>query len=64
MLSRIAAAYRGEGKTDAKGSRISADQARMRHDLFPVRAKPEQVVAADRVSAKYCVTSCDLGVFV
>jgi transposase len=45
MLSRIAAAYRGEGKTDAKDSRIIADQARMRHDLFPVRAKPEQVVA-------------------
>lgn len=43
MLSRIAAAYRGEGKTDAKDSRIIADQARMRHDLFTVRPKQDQI---------------------
>jgi transposase len=30
--------YRGEGKTDAKDAAVIADQARMRHDLQPLRA--------------------------
>jgi hypothetical protein len=32
-VNRASAAYRGEGKTDAKDAAIIADQARMRHDL-------------------------------
>ncbi len=32
-VNRAAAAYRGEGKTDAKDAAIIADQARMRRDL-------------------------------
>ncbi|MFJ5620998.1 transposase [Micromonospora sp. NPDC093243] len=32
-VNRIAGAYRGEGKTDAKDAAVIADQARMRRDL-------------------------------
>ncbi|WBB70895.1 transposase [Micromonospora sp. WMMD812] len=32
-VNRIAGAYRGEGKTDAKNAAVIADQARMRRDL-------------------------------
>ena len=37
-LHHASAGYRGEGKTDAKEAAIIADQARMRHDLQPLRA--------------------------
>ncbi len=33
VVNRIAGAYRGEGKTDAKDAAVIADQARMRRDL-------------------------------
>src|ERR1700751_2054092 len=36
--------YRGEGKTDAKDAAISADQARMRRDLQPLRAGDDLAV--------------------
>jgi transposase len=36
-VNRASAAYRGEGKTDAKDAAIIADQARMRHDLRELR---------------------------
>ena len=36
-VNRAAAAYRGEGKTDAKDAAIIADQARMRRDLRVLR---------------------------
>ncbi|ELP45847.1 hypothetical protein D522_00241 [Mycobacterium avium subsp. paratuberculosis S5] len=37
-VHHAAGSYRGEGKTDAKDAAIIADQARMRHDLQPLRA--------------------------
>jgi transposase len=37
--------YRGDGKTDAKDAAIIADQARMRHDLQPLR--PGEEIAVD-----------------
>ncbi|GHG60911.1 IS110 family transposase [Sinomonas cellulolyticus] len=37
--------YRGDGKTDAKDAAVIADQARMRHDLQPLRTGDE--VSAD-----------------
>ncbi|WP_415856867.1 IS110 family transposase [Sinomonas sp. G460-2] len=33
--------YRGDGKTDAKDAAVIADQARMRHDLQPLRISDE-----------------------
>lgn len=36
-VNRAAAAYRGEGKTDARDARVIADQARMRRDLAELR---------------------------
>ncbi|GGW76612.1 IS110 family transposase [Streptomyces galilaeus] len=41
MVNRASDAYRGEGKTDARDARIIADQARMRHDLRPIRPGDE-----------------------
>ncbi|MFB7166677.1 IS110 family transposase [Streptomyces sp. NPDC056242] len=40
-VHRAAGGYRGEGKTDAKDAAIIADQARMRHDLHPMRVRDE-----------------------
>ena len=36
----VAAAYRGEGKTDAKDAAVIADQARKRRDLRELRNAP------------------------
>ncbi|WP_224111647.1 IS110 family transposase [Mycobacterium avium] len=38
------AAYRGDGKTDAKDAAVIADQARMRRDLQPFRQRDEITV--------------------
>ena len=43
-VSRVAGAYRGAGKADAKDAYIIADQARMRRDLTVVRADAELIV--------------------
>lgn len=52
-VHHAALTYRGDGKTDAKDAAIIADQARMRHDLSPVRAGGEiatelRILAAHR----------------
>src|SRR5690606_12086902 len=40
-VNRMTAAYKGEGKTDAKDARVIADQARMRRDFAPLDTPPE-----------------------
>lgn len=62
-VNRAAAAYRGEGKTDAKDAAIIADQARMRRDLRELKLGDEAIaelrmltahradIAADRIRA-------------
>ncbi|MBO2466259.1 IS110 family transposase [Actinomadura violacea] len=48
-VNRMAGAYRGEGKTDAKDARVIADTARMRRrDLIPL-APPAELVAELRL---------------
>ncbi|MEU6148047.1 IS110 family transposase [Streptomyces sp. NPDC047081] len=42
-VNRMAAAYRGEGKTDAKDARVIADTARLRQDFVPLSLPGEQV---------------------
>ncbi|MBL1118576.1 IS110 family transposase [Streptomyces sp. 110] len=42
-VNRMSAAYKGEGKTDAKDARVIADQARMRRDFAPLDTPPELV---------------------
>ncbi len=43
-VNRIAGAYRGEGKTDAKDAALIADQARMRRDLRELRHEDSTIV--------------------
>jgi transposase len=74
-VNRAAAAYRGEGKTDAKDAAIIADQTRMRHDLRVLRVRDTTVVelrmltahradlAADRVRTISRLRSRLLGIF-
>jgi len=62
-VNRATAAYRGEGKTDAKDAAIIADQARMRRDLRELKLGDEAIselrmltahradIAADRTRA-------------
>jgi transposase len=74
-VNRAAAAYRGEGKTDAKDAAIIADQARMRRDLRALKIQDTTIVelrmltahradlAADRVRTISRMRSRLLGVF-
>jgi transposase len=41
LVNRASDGYRGEGKTDARHAYVIADQARMRHDLRPIRPGEE-----------------------
>jgi transposase len=43
-VHHASAAYRGDGKTDAKDAAIIADQARMRRDLHPLRHRDKTAV--------------------
>jgi transposase len=43
-VNRMSAAYRGEGKTDAKDALVIADTARTRQDFTPMRL-PDETVA-------------------
>jgi transposase len=43
-VHHASAAYRGDGKTDAKDAAVIADQARMRRDLHPFRQRDEITV--------------------
>jgi transposase len=51
MVSGLAGALGGEGKTDAKDARVIADIARMRRDLAPVTASDELVVELARLTS-------------
>lgn len=44
VVHHASAAYRGDGKTDAKDAAVIADQARMRRDLQPFRQRDEITV--------------------
>ncbi|MCP2321390.1 Transposase, partial [Nocardia amikacinitolerans] len=43
LVNRMAGAFAGEGKTDAKDARTIAETARMRTDLTPITS-PDQIV--------------------
>lgn len=74
-VNRAAAAYRGEGKTDAKDAAVIADQARMRHDLRELRILDDDIaelrmltahrtdLVADRTRAINRLRTLLLGVF-
>ena len=74
-VNRAAAAYRGEGKTDAKDAAIIADQARMRRDLRELKLGDEAIaelrmltahradIAADRTRAINRLRIQLLGIF-
>ena len=51
--------YRGEGKTDAKDAAVIADQARMRHDLQPLRAGDETSTGLRILTARRADKSAD-----
>jgi transposase len=51
MVSGLAGALGGEGKTDAKDARVIADIARMRRDLVPVTATDELVAELARLTS-------------
>jgi transposase len=44
LVNRMAGAFAGEGKTDAKDARTIAETARLRTDLMPITS-PDQIVA-------------------
>ena len=50
-VNRAAAAYRGEGKTDAKDAAVIADQARMRHDLRELRILDDDIAELRMLTA-------------
>jgi len=52
VVNRMADAYSGEGKTDAKDARIIADQARMRADLAPLVPGDELVIELRMLTAR------------
>ncbi len=51
--------YRGDGKTDAKDAAVIADQARMRHDLQPLRHGDEISVDLRILTARRTDLTCD-----
>ena len=52
VVNRMADAYSGEGKTDAKDARIIADQARMRADLAPLVPGDELIIELRMLTAR------------
>ena len=52
MVNRMTGAYRGEGKTGAKDTRIIADQARMRSDLAPLAPGDELITELRMLTAR------------
>ncbi|GGU35570.1 hypothetical protein GCM10010178_29720 [Lentzea flava] len=48
LVNRMAGAFPGEGKTDAKDARTIAETARMRGDLTPV-SSPDEIAADLRI---------------
>ncbi|MFF3586839.1 IS110 family transposase [Streptomyces sp. NPDC002387] len=52
-VNRMTGAYKGEGKTDAKDTRVIADQARMRPKGFAALDTPPELVTSLRVLTNY-----------
>src|SRR4051794_19552462 len=50
-VNRVTAAYRGEGKTDAKDAAVIADQVRMRRDLRELRMVGEEITELRMLTA-------------
>jgi len=59
IVHHAAAAYRGDGKTDAKDAAIIADQARMRTDLPEFRHRDETTVELRTLCARRADVSAD-----
>ena len=59
IVHHAAAAYRGDGKTDAKDAAIIADQARMRTDLPEFRPRDETTVELRTLCARRAHVSAD-----
>lgn len=59
IVHHAAATHRGDGKTDAKDARITADQARMRTDLQPVRGADQISVDLRLLTARRTDLICD-----
>jgi hypothetical protein len=59
IVHHAAATYRGDGKTDAKDARITADQARMRTDLQPVRRSDPVATDLRLLTARRTDVVCD-----
>jgi hypothetical protein len=51
--------YRGEGKTDARDAFVIADQARLRHDLKPMRPSDEATIELKLFTARRTDLACD-----
>ncbi|MBP2400718.1 transposase [Streptomyces syringium] len=58
-VHHASAAYRGQGKTDAKDAHIIADQARMRRDLGVLRPGDEVAVDLRLLSSRRADLVCD-----
>jgi len=58
-VHHASAAYRGDGKTDAKDAAVIADQARMRRDLHSLRHRDETAVALRMLCARRTDLSAD-----
>jgi len=58
-VNRVTAAYRGEGKTDAKDAAIIADQARMRRDLRELRLADPTVAELKMLTAHRADVAAD-----
>ncbi len=59
VVNRASGGYRGEGKTDARDALVIADQARMRHDLHPMRPSDEATVELKLFTARRTDLVCD-----
>lgn len=58
-IYHASAAYKGDGKTDAKDAAIIADQARMRRDLQPVRTGDDIAVDLRILTSRRTDLTCD-----
>jgi transposase len=58
-VHHASAAYRGQGKTDARDAHVIADQARMRHDLGVLRPGDEVAVDLRTLTARRTDFVCD-----
>jgi hypothetical protein len=58
-VNRATDGYRGEGETDARDAFFIADQARLRHDLKPMRPSDEATIELKLFTARRTDLACD-----